>query len=103
MRFEVSERIVTNVDKEQILRGLEEQFQKVSQSLTRNGDILEIKSIEASFGSINRSDTTVVNLKNTEDGFLLLANVHYRPSIAFWIILILTLFTYLESLKFFVF
>ncbi len=94
MKFEVSERIITSAEKEDILRGLEEQFKKVSQSITRNGDSLVAKSIEASFGSINRSDTTTIDLKDTDDGFLVLANVHYRPSVAFWIILILTLFTY---------
>lgn len=94
MKFEVSERITTGADKEEILRGLEEQFKKVSQSVTRNGDSLVAESIEASFGSINRSDTTTIEARDTDDGFLVLANVHYRPSVAFWIILILTLFTY---------
>ena len=94
MKFEVSERIQTSASKEEILAGLEEQFKKVSQSVQRSGESLMAKSIEASFGSVNRSDTTTVELRDTDDGYLLLANVHYRPSVAFWIILIITLFTY---------
>jgi len=94
MKFEVSERITTSADKEEILRGLEEQFKKVSQSVMRNGDSLVAESIEASFGSINRSDTTTLDIREMDDGFLVLANVHYRPSVAFWIILLITLFTY---------
>lgn len=94
MKFEVSERIITNAEKEKLLNGLEEQFKKVSQKVIRTGDSITVKLIEASFGSINRSDTTTIDLKETEDGFLVLANVNYRPSIAFWIILILTLFTW---------
>lgn len=94
MKFEVSERIQTSATKEEILTGLEEQFKKVSQSVQRSGETLMAKSIEASFGSINRSDTTTVEIRDTDDGYLLLANVHYRPSVAFWIILIITLFTW---------
>ena len=94
MNFEVSERIQTSASKEEILTRLEERFKKVSQSVQRSGESLMAKSIEASFGSINRSDTTTVELRDTDDGYLLLANVHYRPSVAFWIILIITLFTY---------
>jgi hypothetical protein len=53
-----------------------------------------VKSIEASFGSVNRSDTTTVEMRDVDDGFLLVAYVHYRPSVAFWIILIISLFTW---------
>ena len=77
MKFEVSERIQTSASKEEILAGLEEQFKKVSQSVQRSGESLMAKSIEASFGSVNRSDTTTVELRDTDDGYLLLANVHY--------------------------
>lgn len=94
MRFEVSERIRTNKGQDELLAALEEQLRKISESVQRSGPSIEAKSIEASFGSINRSDTTVVSLKKTEDGWLVLADVHYRPSVAFWIILIITLFTY---------
>jgi len=94
MKFEVSDRIQTSASKEEVLTGLEEQFKKVSQSVQRSGESLMAKSIEASFGSINRSDTTTVELRDTDDGYLLLADVHYRPSVAFWVILIITLFTY---------
>jgi hypothetical protein len=36
----------------------------------------------------------MVELKPKEDGFLAVASVNYRPSAAFWIILVITLFTY---------
>jgi hypothetical protein len=97
MKFEVSERIQTSASKEEILRGLEEQFKKVSNSVQRSGETLTVKSIEASFGSINRSDTTTVELRDTDDGYLLLANVHYRPSVAFWILLVILIFTPISS------
>ena len=94
MKFEVSERIATSEGKEVLLKALEEQFKKVSENVQRHGDILIAKSIEASFGSINRTDTTTVELKDVDNGFLAVANVQYRPSGAFWIIFIITLFTW---------
>jgi hypothetical protein len=94
VKFEVSERIHTHASKEEILRGLEDQFKKVSQRVQRSGEALTAKSIEASFGSINRSDTTTIRLRNTDDGYLVIADVHYRPSVAFWVLLVLMLFTY---------
>ena len=94
MRFEVSERIRTNSSQEELLRVLEDQFRKVSENVQRAGQTIEAKSIEASFGSINRSDTTIISLRKADDGWLVVAEVHYRPAVAFWIILIITLFTW---------
>ncbi len=93
MKFEVSERIATRAGKENLLKGLEEQFKKVSEDVKRQGDNLVAKSIEASFGSVNRSDTTTVELRTADDGFLVVACVHYRPSVLFWVYLILLLST----------
>jgi hypothetical protein len=95
MRFEVSERIRTTRSQEELLTVLEGQFKKVSEDVQRAGQTLEAKSIEASFGSINRTDTTIISLRKADDGWLVVAEVHYRPSVAFWIILIITLFTWI--------
>ena len=95
MKFEVSERLRTTRSQDEILAVLEEQFKKVSENVKRHGQTIEAKSIEASFGSINRTDTTTVSLKKADGGWLVIADVHYRPSVAFWIILIITLFTYI--------
>ena len=94
MRFEVSERIKTNRSQEELLRFLEDQFRKVSENVRRTGQVIEVKSIEASFGSINRADTTLISLRKADGGWLVVAEVNYRPSVSFWIILIITLFTW---------
>ena len=94
MRFEISDRITTRRSQTEVLGKLEEQFRKVSSDVKRTGDVLQVKSIEATFGSINRTDATAVTLRKTEDGYLCVADVNYRPSGAFWIILIITLFTW---------
>lgn len=90
MRFEVSERIRTSRSREQILASLQEQFQKVAMGVAREGEVVVVRSIEATFGSINRSDTTAITVRDAEGGFLVVADVHYRPSVAFWIILPIT-------------
>ena len=95
MEFEVSERISTTARKEDLLLFLEDQFRKVSGNVRRQDDSLFVKSIEATFGSINRSDDSVIELKRAEDGWLVIALVNYRPSVAFWIIVILLLFTWI--------
>jgi hypothetical protein len=95
MRFEVSERIRTNRSEQELLAVLEAQFRKISEDVQRSGQTIEAKAIQASFGSINRLDTTTIALKQVEDGWLVLAEVHYRPSVAFWIIFIITLFSWL--------
>lgn len=94
MKFEVSERIRTLKSQDELLIALEAQFKKVAESIQRSGQTIEAKSIEASFGSINRKDTTIVSMTKVDDGWLVVADVHYRPSVAFWIILIITLFTW---------
>ncbi len=50
------------------------------------GNILVIEGVASTFESINRKDRTEVALEEKENGFLLTADVDYKPSIVFWII-----------------
>lgn len=95
MKFEVSERITTDRSESEVLDHALIQFKKVATSakMNKDGDLV-VKGIEATFGSINRSDTTVVEVREAEDGVLIVADVHYRPSFGFWILLILLAFTW---------
>ena len=93
MRFEISEKIRTDKPRAQIFAALQEQFAKVSKNVTIDDGRIKVAYIEASFGSINRKDESVVAIKPLDDGYLLIADVVYKPSVAFWIILILTLFS----------
>ncbi|WP_417378780.1 SHOCT domain-containing protein [Gimesia sp.] len=95
MQFQVSQRIHTLVPQEHVFDAIEEQLNSVASTVERNHDEIVAKMLEASFGSINRSDTTRITLKQKPEGLVLLADVHYRPSFAFWIILILTIFSYI--------
>lgn len=71
------------------------QFRKIAETVVIENDQIVAKGVEATFGSINRADRTVVDCKKLPSGWLLTAEVAYRPSVAFWIILILMLFTYI--------
>lgn len=94
MKFQNSQKIRTNLPASKVLDLIEEQFQKVSESIERTRNEVVSKSIEASFGSINRSDETVISLKKKASGFTLVSETDYKPSLAFWILLIITLFTW---------
>ena len=92
MEFEISEKINTDATKNDVLEILENQLKKISLNTKKENDILIVKSIEATFGSINRSDITKIDLKEKNSGFLCIAKVKYKPSFLFWVFLLL-LFT----------
>lgn len=93
MNFELSERFRSSHAPEQVWRTVTEQLQRISARVTTEGDAVVARSVEATFGSINRTDSTRVRLHRKEDGYLLTANVTYRPSGWFWIFFIVTLVT----------
>ena len=94
MHFEVSERLVTNESPEAVMEFAQRQFGKISNKTRLEGGRLTVRMIEASFGSINRSDVTHVQLQRTGGGYLLVSETDYRPSGWFWLFLILLLFSY---------
>jgi hypothetical protein len=94
MRFEVSERIKTSKSQEELLSFLEAQFKKISESANRSDTTIKVKSIEASFGAINRDDSADISLKKSEDGWLLVSDVNYKPSAMFWVFFIVGLFSW---------
>lgn len=73
---------------------VQEKFRPIASSAKITNGALKVASIHASFGSINRSDVTDVSLRKTDDGFLLVADVKYRPSVMFWVIFVVGVFTY---------
>jgi len=94
MHFQVTERIATNASITDVGASMQSNFQRIASSAKPVGSILRVTSIQASFGSINRTDVTDIEIRPAENGYLLVADVKYRPSVAFWVILIITLFTW---------
>jgi hypothetical protein len=99
MKFEVSEQVRTRTDLATIIYALFEQLAKVSARvrLTDEG-ILTAKRIDPSFASIVRFDQTNFTVEPKEGGFLLVAEVSYRPSSTFWVILIMCIPTFVAWL-----
>ncbi len=78
-----------------ILDGLEAQFKKASEIVERYNGSLKVSAIHASFGSINRTDKTIVSINPAKNGLMLAAEVSYNPLGFFWLFLILSLFTWI--------
>src|ERR1022692_4523924 len=99
MKFEVSEQVRTQTDIATIIYALFEQLDKVSARvrLTDEGD-LTAKRIDPSLASIVRFDQTNFIVEPKEGGFLFVAEVNYRPSSTFWVLLILCIPTFVAWL-----
>jgi hypothetical protein len=99
MKFEVSEQVRTQTDIATIIYALFEQLDKVSARvrLTDEGD-LTAKRIDPSLASIVRFDQTNFLVEPKEGGFLFVAEVNYRPSSTFWVILIMCIPTFIAWL-----
>lgn len=94
MNFDVSRRFRTNASQNDISQFLEDSFRRTAENVLRNNrGGLEAHSINATFGSINRKDTTIVDIREKDGEVLLVANVSYTASGWFWAFLILGLFT----------
>ena len=83
MNFDVSRRIQTKQSKNDVFEALETQFRKISSQTNKSGDILVVKVINPTFGSINRADITTVSIEQKEDGFFINAEVKYKTSVIF--------------------
>lgn len=93
MKFELSEKLNTGKSKEEVYLVLKDQFYKASNSVKMKEGKLIVKSIEATFGSINRTDKTNIILKEKNGGFICIAEVTYRPSFMFWVLVLLLIST----------
>lgn len=95
MHFELSERLNTNEPPEAVMEFAQRQFAKISSKTRLDRGQLTARMVEASFGSINRSDVTKVTLQRVGGGYLIVSETDYSPSIWFWLFLIILLFTYI--------
>jgi hypothetical protein len=85
MQFETSQKLTSHAPISAIADVLEEQFRKVAGTVERVGDELVVKDIQATFGSVNRSDTTHCTIRTTNGRYLLVAATTYSPTLWFWI------------------
>ena len=95
MEFELRQHMpLDRAEQHRLLQALHRELEQVAYQVQRQGSVLVVTGVKASWGSINRKDVTRVEILETEDGLQILAKVSYKPSLAFWILLGLLLLTY---------
>ena len=67
------------------------EFNRISECCTNTRNGIRCDSINASFGSILRKDSTTVSIQTRKkaDGYNITANTEYKPSVFFWIFFII--------------
>ena len=68
-----------------------DEFNRISDCCTNTRNGIRCDSINASFGSILRKDSTTVSIQTRKkaDGYNITANTEYKPSVFFWIFFII--------------
>lgn len=93
--FESSIRLQTDEPSETILQAISAQFENAATSVRAASDgSLVIEGIEPSFGSVNNENTSRIELRTMNGGYLVVASTYYRPSFVFWILFLILLFTW---------
>ena len=106
MNFEISSRFHTQASSADVMNFLEDSFRKSGATVSNNGRTLTVESINATFGSINRNDKTIVEVREKDGDTIIVASVEYKPSIWFWIFfvaLIVTTVAWIIPLAFYLF
>ena len=92
MKIEISE-IIGATDRDEVMDILEAELRAVAYRVVRSGDQISVGRIKAaSFGHINRTDSTFVSRSNGHQ-VLLTWRLDYRPSLNFWCWLFVLVFT----------
>lgn len=96
MKFEISERITTGVDRDHVEELVIEQFKTFSKWVyVGNGGIIIAQGIQTTFGSIQRTEKALIDIREAEGGYLIVVSLEYKPSPLFWMFFLLGLFGYL--------
>lgn len=94
MKLSFAEKIKTTVCEEkenEIKVLLFEEFRRISDNCIEDQKYLNCSSINASFGSILRNDSTIITMKarKKQDGYNIVADTEYKPSGFFWIFFVI--------------
>ncbi|MBE6404980.1 MAG: hypothetical protein E7040_03055 [Lentisphaerae bacterium] len=94
MKLSFAEKINTPVCEEkenEIKVLLFEEFRRISDNCIDGQKYLNCSSINASFGSILRNDSTIITMKarKKQDGYNIVADTEYKPSGFFWIFFVI--------------
>lgn len=78
---------ISDNNKLELEQAVFDEFSRISDRCIKNRNDVRCESITASFGSILRNDTTFVSVtqRKSSDGYNIVADTEYKPSIFFWI------------------
>lgn len=93
MNFDVSKRFQTQASPDDVTKFLEEAFRRSASKVSNFGDKLTVEVVNPTFGSINRKDITNVDVRQKDGDMILTANVNYAPSVMFWVLFVVLIFT----------
>jgi hypothetical protein len=93
MKFTTTQKLKTGASEDAVFSAIREVFKPISESVEQGNHFVEARQIQATFGSINRKDVTRLTLKRKQDGWTVTADTDFKPSVWFWILLILTILT----------
>ena len=92
--LEMSVRLRTTEPLDSVQEQLRSQFATIATRVLKAEDGFVVTGIDGStLGSINREDSTHIEVKPTGDGCVVIATVRYAPSVWFWVFFVLTIFT----------
>ena len=94
MRYELSERIYTSRNENEVMDTILRNFKRVAETSKVSGHEIVVTDVKATFGSINRKDITKINLERVQGGFEIVSDVRYRPSVLFWLFIFFGLIFY---------
>ena len=83
MRYELSRRVHTSVSEEELLAALHHQLKKISGTVRRDNHQVVARKIENTVGAPFRTTQATITARSTDDGYLLVAEVVYKPSLVF--------------------
>ena len=99
MKFELSQQLRTQADLETIILVLADQVRKVSTTMDVTDEgVIKATRIEPTIASLLRFDRTVIGVETNEDRVLLIAYGTCRPTLLFWVILIICIPTFVAWL-----
>lgn len=83
LRYELSRRVNTGVSEETLLIALLGQFKKISGTARRDNHQVLARRIENTIGATFRTTQATITPRAVDGGYLLVADVTYKPSLGF--------------------
>lgn len=91
MKIQVTRRVKTTKDSSKLLEIIEDTLRGKAAKVRNDGSGIVAEGINQTFGSINRSDMTTFSSFKKDDGYMLSADCNYKPSVAFWVLIVIGL------------